>query len=136
MSGLKLPEIRRERVVLFHLQYPDSTTDLVLQIPPKEKGKPSNTFSIDLKKPVEMEWVRRLRNYRLLLDELNLYGHAAFYPVTGLVRSIEDKDAKNPTIIQIALEEAKQDKEKGPLCKWADVKPGATRTRLSPFDTR
>jgi len=132
VSALKLPDLRREKVVLFHLVFADAS-EVVLQVPPREAGQPSNTFSFDLSDPQDSGWFQGLPNYRTLQDKLMLYGHAAYYPRTGTVQPLEDKELKEPTVVQQAIEGAEAQKDRGLLGKWAGVKKGVRRTRLGPF---
>ena len=137
MNTLNLPDLRREKVVLFHIQYPDSSTDVVLQILPKEKGKPSNTFYLDLEKGEVQGWFRALPGHKEIKTILGLYGHAAYYPSSGNVKAIEDRELQNSTLIEATLAGATAERSgKNLLGKWDSVVPGARRTRRTPFGDR
>ena len=132
---LELPDIRQEKVVVFHLQE-DSPTDVVLQIPPKEKTQRSNTYAIDLLEPKDSAWVTALRNGRKLLDKLNVEGHVAYFPLSGQCVPLDDKFTRNLTIIEEARILADLEKTEGPLNKWANFPVGVRQTRPIPFNVR
>lgn len=133
MMALELPDIRKEKVVLFHLQSVDSGDDVVLQIPPKQKRKQSDTFTMDLSTAEHYAWMRGLNEGKTLIDRLRLNGHVAYFPASGKVVSLEDKSLEKMTIVQEARELAELENNEGPLNRWSDFPVGVKQTRYNPF---
>jgi hypothetical protein len=125
--GLGLPDISGVEFVVFHVE-PGTSTDLVLQVPPRKQGAQSNTYRVDLTEAPDRAWLQRLRLERDLRDKLSLYGHALYFPATGESRGLEDRDAVEMTAAQMAYEAAGK-RASGRGGRWDDVPVGVRRKK-------
>lgn len=133
---LDLPDVRNEKVILLHLQLDGDGTDAILQIPPKDRGKRSNTYSLDLSEPKDFAWISGLKNGKILIDRLRLHGHVAFFPSSGASFPLEDKFIEKLSAIQEARQLVELEKNEGPLNKWSGFPVGARQVRPTIFGKR
>lgn len=123
-----LPDIRGSETVLFHRDADLPSEWIVLQVPVSDKVHKSNTFRIDLSKGEDRAWFYGIEAHRRISDALGLYGHVIYFPGTGEVVPVEDRQVEEMTLAQLFFASAKQE-QAGRKRRWADVPLGVRRKR-------
>jgi hypothetical protein len=87
---LPLPQLSKEKVVIFHLNQMEDRHLVVLQIP---RGKDrSLTYSLRLDSERDFLYIKNLKNGMKVIDLLRLDSHVAFFPATGECRKLTEGD--------------------------------------------
>lgn len=123
-----LPNISDLETVLFHRDLDLPSEWIVLQVPVKDRTHKSNTFRLDLEKRDDRAWFHNIDTHRRISDALSMYGHAIYFPKTGEVIPIEDKQVQEMTLTQLYFSEATPERAERKR-RWTDVPLGTRRKR-------
>jgi len=88
----------------------------------------SNTFRLDMQKPMDKAWFKVIPAEEKITTLLGLYGHVIYFPATREVIPVEDMAVRNESLMSVFFSKSEPVERLG-LGKWATTKLGIRRRR-------